>query len=49
MLLVQQKSNIGIANVPDTRLYKLDDLVHSAKVVPALVEIVDVPGFSKGR
>jgi len=48
MLLVQQKSNIGIANVPDTRLYKLDDLVHSAKVVPALVEIVDVPGLAKG-
>jgi GTP-binding protein YchF len=42
------KSNIGIANVPDTRLYKLDDLVHSAKVVPALVEIVDVPGLAKG-
>lgn len=42
------KSNKGIANVPDPRLFKLDELVHSAKVVPALVEIVDVPGLAKG-
>ncbi len=42
------KSNIGIVNVPDPRLYKLDELVHSEKVVPALVEIVDVPGLAKG-
>ncbi len=42
------KSNIGIVNVPDPRLYKLDELVHSEKVVAALVEIVDVPGLAKG-
>jgi len=42
------KSNIGIVDVPDPRLYKLDELVHSEKVVPALVEIVDVPGLAKG-
>ena len=42
------KSNIGIVNVPDPRLYKLDELVKSEKVVPALVEIVDVPGLAKG-
>lgn len=42
------KSNIGIANVPDNRLNKLDDLVHSEKIVHALVEIVDVPGLAKG-
>ena len=42
------KSNIGIVNVPDPRLFELDNLVHSEKVVPALVEIVDVPGLAKG-
>jgi GTP-binding protein YchF len=42
------KSNIGMVNVPDPRLQKLDELVHSEKVVPALVEIVDVPGLAKG-
>ena len=42
------KSNIGIVDVPDPRLNKLDDLVHSEKVVPAMVEIVDVPGLAKG-
>ncbi len=42
------KSNIGIVNVPDPRLYKLDELVNSEKVIPATVEIVDVPGLAKG-
>ncbi len=42
------KSNIGVVDVPDPRLYKLDELVHSDRVVPATVEIVDVPGLTKG-
>jgi len=42
------KSNIGIVNVPDPRLYALDNLVKSEKVIPATVEIVDVPGLAKG-
>ena len=42
------KSNIGIVDVPDPRLFKLNDLVHSEKVIPASVEIVDVPGLAKG-
>lgn len=32
----------------DPRLYKLDDLIKSEKVIPATIEIVDVPGLSKG-
>ncbi|HJN06412.1 MAG TPA: GTPase, partial [Bacteroidales bacterium] len=42
------KSNKGIVNVPDPRLSKLNDIVHSDKVVHATVEIVDVPGLAKG-
>ena len=42
------KSNKGIIEVPDPRLYEIDKLIHSAKVVPATVEIVDVPGLAKG-
>ncbi|HDO27323.1 MAG TPA: redox-regulated ATPase YchF, partial [Bacteroidetes bacterium] len=42
------KSNKGIIEVPDPRLYKIEELIHSAKVVPATVEIVDVPGLAKG-
>lgn len=42
------KSNIGVVSVPDPRLYKLDELVNSEKVIPATVEIVDVPGLAKG-
>ncbi len=42
------KSNIGMVDVIDQRLYVIDALIHSEKVVPATVEIVDVPGLAKG-
>ncbi|MDD5508267.1 MAG: redox-regulated ATPase YchF [Bacteroidales bacterium] len=42
------KSNIGIIPVPDERLYRLDALVKSQKVIPATIEIVDIPGLAKG-
>ena len=40
--------NIGIINVPDQRLQKLEELVNPEKVVPATVEIVDIAGLVKG-
>ncbi|MGE5384122.1 MAG: redox-regulated ATPase YchF [Omnitrophica WOR_2 bacterium] len=42
------KSNIGQILVPDKRLYDIDNLIKSAKIVPATVEIVDIPGLAKG-
>lgn len=42
------KSNIGMVEVPDPRLYKIDELVKSARVVPTTVELVDIPGLAKG-
>jgi len=42
------KSNVGIINVPDDRLYVLEKMVNAAKVVHATVEIVDIPGLVKG-
>ncbi|MBN2347689.1 MAG: redox-regulated ATPase YchF [Bacteroidales bacterium] len=42
------KSNIGIINVPDNRLYELEKLQPTEKLVPATVEIVDIPGLTKG-
>lgn len=42
------KSNIGMVEVPDRRLTEIDNLIKSQKVVPATVEIVDVPGLAKG-
>lgn len=42
------KSNIGMVEVPDQRLNEIDKLIKSVKVVPATVEIVDVPGLAKG-
>ena len=42
------KSNLGVVNVPDPRLYRLADLVNPKKITPATVEIVDIPGLTKG-
>lgn len=42
------KSNVGIVNVPDMRLYEIDKFIKSVKIVPAAVEIVDIPGLTKG-
>lgn len=40
--------NIGMTNVPDERLYKLEELVKPERVLPATVEIVDIAGLVKG-
>jgi GTP-binding protein YchF len=40
--------NIGVINVPDARLWKLETLVHPEKVVPAVIEILDIAGLVKG-
>ncbi len=40
--------NIGVVNVPDKRLEKLEELVNPEKVLPATVEIVDIAGLVKG-
>ncbi len=42
------KSNIGVISVPDPRLDVLTELQPTDKVVPATVDIVDVPGLTKG-
>ncbi|WP_298327411.1 redox-regulated ATPase YchF [uncultured Dokdonia sp.] len=40
--------NVGVVNVPDERLSKLEELVKPERVVPATVEIVDIAGLVKG-
>jgi len=40
--------NIGIVNVPDTRLLELSDIVNPQRIIPATVEIVDIAGLVKG-
>jgi len=42
------KSNLGVIDIPDERLYEIDKIVHAEKVTPATVEIVDIPGLAKG-
>ena len=40
--------NVGIVKVPDGRLDKLAKMSVSAKVIPAIVEFVDIAGIVKG-
>ena len=42
------KSNIGMINVPDDRLEKINSIIQSDKVTTATVDIVDIPGLTKG-
>lgn len=42
------KSNIGIIQVPDQRLYELEKHQVTEKIVHTTVEIVDIPGLTKG-
>lgn len=42
------KSNVGMVNVPDPRLYRLEEFQPTDRVVPATVEIVDIPGLARG-
>ena len=42
------KSNIGVIQVPDSRLYELEKHQVTDKIVHTTVEIVDIPGLAKG-
>jgi len=40
--------NVGVVEVPDPRLQQLAEIVHPQRVVPAIVEFVDIAGLVKG-
>jgi len=42
------KSNVAVISIPDKRLQELEKLQPTEKVIPAAVEIVDIPGLTKG-
>ncbi len=42
------KSNIGVIQVPDSRLYELEKHQITEKIVHTTVEIVDIPGLARG-
>ncbi len=39
--------NVGVVSVPDVRLDKLATVVHPQKIVPAMIEFVDIAGLVK--
>jgi len=42
------KPNVGIVRVPDERLEKLAKISKSARIVPTIIEFVDIAGLVKG-
>lgn len=42
------KSNLGTIKVPDNRLYELEKYQPTQKIIPTVVDIVDIPGIAKG-
>ena len=40
--------NVGIVEVPDTRMSKLAEIVKPERVLPAVIEFVDIAGLVKG-
>ncbi len=42
------KSNIAVINVPDPRLKELEKYQKTEKLVPATVDIIDIPGLTRG-
>lgn len=40
--------NVGVVDVPDDRMWKLQEIVGTDKVIPAAVEFVDIAGLVKG-
>ncbi|ETZ18298.1 GTP-binding protein, hypothetical translation factor [Borrelia duttonii CR2A] len=40
--------NVGIVEVPDERLLKIANLVSSKKIIPAVIEFVDIAGLVRG-
>ena len=40
--------NVGVVEVPDDRLQKLSDVSKSLKIVPTVIEFVDIAGLVKG-
>ena len=40
--------NIGKVALPDIRLQKINDIVNSEKIIPAVLDLVDIAGLVKG-
>ncbi len=40
--------SVGVVAVPDPRLAKLSEFSHSAKIIPAAIEFVDIAGLVRG-
>ena len=42
------KPNMGIASIPDPRLAKISEFIIAQKVIPATLQVVDLPGVPSG-
>ena len=42
------KPNMGFASIPDPRLSKITEFIITQKVIPATLQVVDLPGVPSG-
>ncbi len=42
------KPNVGIASIPDPRLHRINAIIEAKKVIPATLQVVDLPGVPSG-
>jgi GTP-binding protein YchF len=42
------KPNIGVARVPDRRLYTINQFIQTKTILPATIQVVDVAGLARG-
>jgi GTP-binding protein YchF len=42
------KPNIGLADIPDPRLLRISEFIPPEKIIPARVQVVDIPGVPSG-
>jgi len=40
--------NVGVVSVPDKRLAVLAEMYHTEKIIPAIIEFVDIAGLVRG-
>lgn len=46
--VMSRKSNMGMFHVPDPRLERISQYQPARRIVPATVELVDIPGITRG-
>ena len=47
-MCIRDSPNVGVVTVPDQRLDVLAEMYHTEKIIPAIIEFVDIAGLVRG-